>query len=914
MKRLLFVMLSTLVLASCTTINMNPADTATSEERAEEDASAQAQAAPQAQQQSGDDDPFAPWDKTLEDTKKIDGFLPMHIKPEDRSAYAEVHPDMLDTDFGLVMHISKGVGVFNLHDGLRLSDTRLVRFTRVGHQLHLVHRNPRFTADEGSAMKASLDDNTGHSIVESFKIESRHDSTRALLIDVTGFFVSDYASIGEGVRTYFNRKPARFDRGKSYVDRIRGFPENMEIDAALTYQGAEAPSTGGEAIPDYRSFPVGVRYSLFQLPDDPMTPRFADDRVGHFVDAVKDFSADQEVDPYRVFVNRWRLTPSDTAAFARGELVEPVEPIVFYVDRSVPERYRPYVKEGIEGWNKAFEAAGYKNAIVAKEAPDDSTWSAEDIRYSTVQWTAAHQMGYAIGPSQSDPRTGELLNADVLISSGFVRGWLRDYQELTPETMTEAVQTERLSATPHALGQADRLCVAEHGKAHQLDVQHALLVGRGLIDAGAPMPEEYLGDAVRDLVLHEVGHTLGLRHNFKASTGIPYDRLNDEAYTREHGVSLSVMDYAPVNVALDADRQGHYWNKEVGTYDVWAINYAYRPVLDDDGALVTDPAAERAALDAIARQASDPKHTYGTDGDLGYGLDPLANAWELGSDPLQFATDRTQLVRSVEPMLDERLIQEGDTYDRLRGATTALLIERYRTLMPATKMVGGSYVTRDHKGDPSGRMPFTPVEAERQRAAVQLLIDEAFAADAFQFDAERLNKLMPDRMSHWGASFTRLDFPVHDYVAAVQGGLMNAVLTPARLGRMIDNAVRAPSGTDVYRPSELLATMTDATWTELETGASTSSFRINLQRLYTDRLIRLMLEAPPFRTYSDGSIREVPVPEHVRSLARLELTELSEQITQALNGTLDRDMQAHLTETQVRIDRALDASMTQTFE
>ena len=910
MKRLLFLMLSALVLASCTTINMNPATDA-SEGDADE-ASAQ-QAAAKKAASSDKDSPFKPWDKTLEDTRKIDGFLPMHLKADDRTVYAEVSPDLLDTDFGLVMHISKGTGVFNLHDGLRLSSTRLMRFTRVGDKLHLVHRNTRFTADEGSAMKTSLDDNTGHSILEALKIESQHDSTKALLVDVTGFFVSDYANIGEGLRFYFDRKPARFDKGKSYVDRVRGFPENMEIDAALTYQGAEYPSTGGEAIPDYRAIPVGVRYSLFQLPEDPMTPRFADDRVGHFTDAIKDFSADQEMDPYRVFVNRWRLEPSDPDAFARGELVEPVEPIVYYVDHSVPERYRPYVKEGIEGWNKAFERAGFKNAIVAKDAPDDSTWSAEDIRFSTVRWTAAHQMGYAIGPSQSDPRTGELLNADVLISSTFVRGWRRDYEELTPEAMTKALQPEQTMAAKNPAIHPEWLCAAEHGKAHQLDLQHALLAGRGLISANEPMPEEYLADAVRDLILHEVGHTLGLRHNFKASSAIPYDRLHDEDYTRENGVSLSVMDYAPANIALDADEQGHYWNKEPGAYDGWAIEYAYRPVMND-GAMVTDPAAETDALDAIAREADDPEHTYGTDGDRGYGLDPLANAWELGSDPLRFATDRTELVRTVEPMLEERLVQEGDAYTRLRSATTTLIFARYRSLMPAAKMIGGLYVARDHKGDPQGRMPFTPVEAERQRDAVQLLVDEAFAADAFQFDPERLNKLMPDRMSHWGNGFGTLDFSVHDYVASIQGGLMNAVLNPTRLGRMIDNAARVTDGAEAYRPSELLATMTDAVWSELESGAEINTFRINLQRAYTDQLIRLMLETPPFRAFSGGGIQEVPVPEHVRSLARLELTELSDQIGQAMNGALDRDLQAHLTETQVRIDRALNASMTKTFE
>lgn len=911
MKRLVVFVLFALLLGACTTVNVNPNGAASS------DQTQTSQKEEEAQQEEDDDDPFEPWDETLEDTEKVDGFIPIHRKEGEGTVYAEIAPEQLDEEFGLVMHISQGTGVLNLHDGLPLSSTRLMRFTRVGHKIHLVHRNSRFTAEEGSAVQRSVEGNTGHSVVASFDIESRHEETKALLIDATEFFVSDYADIGEQIKFYFEQKPAQFQKDKSYVDRVMGFPENVEVDAMLTYQGAQNPVVGSEAIPDYRAIPIGVRYSLFQLPENPMPPRFADDRVGHFTDAIKDFSRDQEVDPYLVYVNRWRLTPKDPAALTRGELVEPEEPIVFYVDRSVPEAYRPYVEEGIEAWNKAFEEAGFKDAIVAKEAPEDSTWSAEDIRYSTVRWTAAHQMGYAIGPSQTDPRTGEILNADVLISSEFVRGWMRDYQELSPETMTQTLGPDPELHQTMPSHWIERACWAEQGKAHQLGLQHTLLIGRGVLDGGEPMPEEYLGDAIRDLVMHEVGHTIGLRHNFKASSGIPYEQLHDESYTREHGVSLSVMDYAPVNIAPDPDEQGHYWNKEVGTYDVWAVNYAYRPITNDES-LVTDPEAEKPALEEIARQGSDPKHTYGTDEDnwLGpFAVDPLTNAWELGSDPLQFAEDRARIVRTVEPKLDERLIDEGDRYHRLRSATATLIFERYRSLTPITKMIGGSYVVRDHKGDPGGRLPFTPVPAERQREAAQLLVDEAFAVDAFQFDAERLNKLAPNRRSHWGTSWSlQVDFPVHDYVASVQSGLLSNLLHPARLKRMMDTEVRVSESETAYRPSELITTLTEAIWSELEAGASANSFRRNLQRTYTDHLIHLMLDSQTWIAFGIGGGQQLSAPEHVRSLARLELTELAAQIDEALeNGAFDRDTQAHLTETKDRIDRALNASMTEVY-
>jgi hypothetical protein len=545
-------------------------------------------------------------------------------------------------------------------------------------------------------------------------------------------------------------------------------------------------------------------------------------------------------------------------------------------------------------------------------------------------------MGYAIGPSQTDPRTGEILNADILLSSSFVRGWQQTYENLFPETGAAGARagTQQvglpLRRTARALRQmfpdrlARRACWAERGKSQQLGLQRAMLLARGTIEPGAPMPEDYLGAAIKDLVMHEVGHTLGLRHNFKASSGIPTEELQDERFTEKHGLSLSVMDYAPVNVAAEADEQGHYWNPNVGTYDEWAIQYGYMPIAEQsaegeltrDGPLADTTTAETNGLDKIAAESSDPMHTYGTDEDnwLGpYAVDPLTNAWELGSSPLAFAETRTEVVRTVEPMLDDRLIAEGERYHRLREATTALIYERYRSLMPVTKTVGGMYVARDHKGTPDARMPFRPVSAEKQREAVDVLVDNVFAPDAFQFDPDRLNKLAPDRHAHWGTSWSlQLDFPVHEYVDMVQTGLLNELLHPARLKRMIDNQVRVDG--DGYGPGDLMPRLTDAIWSELDTSPARSvdvnSFRRNLQRVYTDRLVDFALGTTSWITITYGDADQVRTPEDVRSLARLELVELSDEIGRVLDRrSLDRDTRAHLSETKVRIDRALDASV-----
>lgn len=947
--RLLVSLLAVAVLGGCVrVINQLPPETKPSADEGRQAAAGDAQA------EKEEKGPFEPWEEVLKDTRAIEGYLTFHLK-RDNTLFLEVPPGRLGEDFGLMIHYSRGLGDLGIQRGLRaIGDTRLMRITRSGDKLYLVHRNPRFRADPGTPLEASMEQNVGHSVVAAFPIESRNDSTGNLLVDATGFFVSDYASTGDLLGFYYAGKPVSLDDDRSRVDGVAGFPDNVELDVLLTFRAGDPPRFGGPGVADFRSVPVGIRYSLFRLPEEPMTPRPADDRVGHFLTAYEDFSRDREPEPYVRMVNRWRLQKKDHTK----EISEPIEPIVFYVDRTVPEEYRPWVKAGIEAWNKAFRAAGFENAIVARDAPADSAWNAEDIRYSTVQWTAAHRMGYAIGPSQVDPRTGEILNADILIDYGWVSSWLREYEEMVAPGPAAAA-AGRAEATPsgsaarferarpgagaggevfpaeallrsldaHRILREERpelaghLCLAGPGKAHQLGVQYAALAARGIVGPGESMPDEYLGVAIKDLVMHEVGHTLGLRHNFKASSGIPYERLQDEAYTREHGVSLSVMDYAPVNLAVDPSGQGHHWNPEVGTYDVWVIRYAYSPVYEQGidgefrmaGTPVGSLAEQEAALDKIAREASERLHSYGTDEDAGlgvYSVDPLTNPWDLGSDPLRYAVDRERIVSRLLPVLGDRLVAEGEAWYRLRSGFTSLLFERYIALFPATKAVGGLYFARDHRGDPNARPPFRTVSADRQREAVRRIVAGAFAEDAFEIGPELLNRLAPERWADWMTGYFRapIDYPIHGQVAALQRTLLATLLHPIRLARMIDSELRVTGGASAYAPAELFESLTDAIWSELAAPGrprAVDSFRRNLQRAHLDRLQYLMLAG---LTGDEGP----DVPEDARSLARLELEEISARIGRALEAgaELDRMTRAHLRESKARVDRALEAGVT----
>lgn len=843
----------------------------------------------------------------------MQGFFKTHLH-RDQKIFMEVRPDQLGKEFGMLMHFSQGAGVFNLHEGLYISDIRLMKFERIGDQLFLFHVNPRFTADEGSGLQHSLANNTGHSVVHKFKIASEDTSSKALVFDATDFFVSNYPNLSDQIKLYYGRKPVSFDKGKSYLSEIKAFPKNVEIDVMLTYKSTNAPMASSAGVSDYRSVPVGVRYSLVALPEDPMQMRYADDRVGHFGGAVRDFSKLTENSSYVRHIDRWRLEPSDMEAFQRGELVEPKKPIVYYIDHSVPAEFRQYVREGVEGWNEAFEAAGFKNAIVAKDAPKDSTWSPEDARYSTILWTAAHSMGYAIGPSQTDPRTGEILNADILISSTFVTGWNQEYQELIGAEGILTRYQESQEAIQHMPAHMkDRMCMYEMGKSHQLGLMKLALINSGEMSPVSKMPEKFLGDAIRDLTLHEVGHTLGLRHNFKGSSAIPYSKLNDTDFTQKHGLTLSVMDYASTNIAVDPKDQGDFVNMTVGTYDKWAIRYAYSPVVKkgDDGKLrAATSEEEKATLHKIAAEGIDPMHAYNTDEDTHLGpmaLDPSSNTWDLSSDPIAYAKDRAKLVKRIQPRIESRLIADGDGFQRLRGAVNGLMFEKYISMVPLTKYIGGNYFYRDHKGD-GDRMPFTPVTAAKQREAVKLLVDQAFAPGAFSVEAEMLNKMTPLRYSDWSVSWSSvIDFPIHEQTLSIQSFLLNNILDNGRMARIINNSVRMPKGQEAYQLSELFETLSGAMFSELKGGKSIDSFRRNLQRAYVDRLIRIMLNQRPSPAFR-------PAPEDARSLARYHLTELDDHMEKALEKNLDVTTKAHLMETRARIDQAMDAELSREFK
>jgi hypothetical protein len=809
--------------------------------------------APAAGADAGEKPPFQDWKKVLKDAETKPGFLTLHKKRE--TLYLEIKEDQLGKPFLGIFSFARGIGSNFLLGGLPLND-RLLEFERVGDRVLVLEKNSRFVSNGDGAFDKARDLSYGHSVLASLKIESVHDSSKALLVDFTPFVVSDLTDLSEAMRFAIN-KSVRFDKDRSALGSTKNFPENTEVEALLTYSPNDRQNYGLPTVSDDRYIPITVHYSFSKLPENPMMPRLADERTGYFLTAVKDFTRDTEDHYWRRFINRWRLEKKDPNA----ALSEPVKPIVFYIDHTIPAKYRPYIKEGIENWNKAFEAAGFKNAILAKDPPaDDPDWDPEDVRYSTIRWIVSSEPSFgAIGPSRVDPRTGEILDADILFEGSIVQRRLQVFRRISPDAVAEGIQPE-MKAWPSFLDPRFR-CDAPLGIAQGAQLAHVGMLANGSIPPGAPLPEKFVGEMLIHVTLHEVGHTLGLTHNFRSSTSTPWDKLHDREWTNANGLTSSVMDYATPNISYEPSKQGEYYGVTAGNADLWMIRYGYAP----SGAADVD--ADHAFARKIADESTKPGHEYSNDADTypAEALDPRTNIWDLGDDPLRFGRERAAWVAGLwkDPKLEERILGTSGSYSTLRGTMDDLLGQYGIALGMGIKYIGGQYHQRVVRGQ--NVEPLTPVPAAKQREAFEFIAQRGFGPDAFKLAPTLLNRLAPDRWNHWGMpnawgqGGARVDYDLTEKTLAIQTALVNALTAPKLLARLREGESRTA---EPFRMGELFDRMTRTLWGEVG-GESTAGLkaldapgtRREVQRVYVDRLATLVVAPPPGRRSATAGAR-----------------------------------------------------------
>lgn len=864
------------------------------------------------------DIPWKPYAEVTQGADAASGLFSVYYKRD--QVLLGLTPQQFDRDYLLVTQLSQGIGDLGLDGGTSLRSD-LIRFHRQGDRVELWVVNPRFAADSGTPMARAVDYSFGHSVAQAFPIATvREPWEGEVLFDLTPFLLSDWADVGSTLQAAAARRKVTgnvaLDDKRSSLQELRLFPANLEAEVRLTFQSPRG--LGLETVSDARSVPVGVHYSLLELPATPMRPRYADERVGYFISAFKDFSRDTAESFFVRYVNRWRLEKQ-----VPGTVSEPVRPIVYYIDHTVPLEWRPYIRAGILEWNRAFEDAGYRNAIQVLDAPDDSVYSAADARFSTVRWTATNRAVYATGPTNVDPRTGEILNADILVSAAWIQTWRGESHEYT----APMASVQSAFAADSALEAADPtlLCRYAEGLDRQGTVARALLAARGVVPSGGAAPPAYIGQALKALVMHEVGHTLGLRHNFRGSAGITAAQLADRDHTERYGHGVSVMDYAPPALSLDPRQQGHFYSPTIGSYDRWAITYGYAEAGSASSGRTAKGAAGEAAgwtpdveinaLRAIASRAAEPGNLYASDEDAGFGgagLDPTVSRYDMTDDPLAWARERVILIDGLFDSLETRVVAPGEGYGRLRAAFVDLLSDRWYALIVSTKYLGGATTARDHRGDPDARPAFTTVPADRQREALRFVADAGFGERAWTFRPELLSRLAPERWRHWGTSgaTARADFPMHDWALVQQRSLLARLLDPVVLSRIRDAELRALPGEPTLGLPEVFGVLTRSIWAEVGIrgngkqghARSIRSVRRDMQRLHLNTMIALLVDP------------QAGTPEDARSLARATLVELDRGLAHALEedaADLDAYTRAHLADSHERIARALNAQMIQ---
>jgi hypothetical protein len=843
---------------------------------------------------------FKPWSKVLKDVEKLEGLFDVYTKDED--LYFAIKEDQLDKPMANFMNISKGIGDRFILGGMPLGilETVVVDFHREKDIVQLRRLNPRYTAGDDPALAEAIDLSYGNSILASLKIASEKDG--AVLVKMNSVFLSDVSDVGWWVQQGVG--PSRMDPKKSQYGLVEAFPENIEIEALLTFSPISRRGLSLPTVPDPRYIEIGVRYSLCMLPEQPAKPRIADDRLGYYMSPHKDFSRDGQEDFFVHYINHWRLEKKDPDA----ALSEPKQPIIYYVDTTVPERFRPYVKQGIEMWQPAFEEAGFKNAIIAKDPADEPEYNAEDARFNTIRWITSDGVAFnAIGPHRTDPRSGEILESDILIEANAVAGYRRGYRYY-------AGPTEFLDRDPSMMFLKDP---AEHPEVARTMEMHRRL-GFGcdmaygfasgfemgqlafLMD-GMETPEEYIGAAIARVTAHEVGHGLGLRHNFKSSTAVPYEGLNDRELMEEIGQMGSVMDYATPNVSRDRSKQGHYWTPTVGTYDRWVIKWGYTPF---SGGLT--PEEEHYKLQKIAAQAYEKGHRYGTDEDTypAGALDPDCMTWDLSDQPLKWAEERIGVCKDIlgNDSFVDRVVSDNSSFFPLRNAVQSLLVQQYYAGSRAVRYIGGQRTARPHRGADNNQTALMPVSADEQREAMKFLTKHVLAKDAFVVSPKLLNMLQDYKMRNWRNSpwgyGKRFDFPLTNWVDALQGAVLYQLLHPMRLQRMVDAEYKQ---SDAFPLSELMRNLTDTIWlNNMVASGNTAIMQRNLQTRYVRFLIMMTLPR------AAGSM----IPGEATSLARLQMSRIGERIDRAYRQAgLSDEANAHLAVVKAQIDRALNPEM-----
>ncbi len=875
-----------------------------------------------------------PFGVIIKDARRIDG--PLTLWQREDKVWIELLPNQLNTPFLLSPKIKNGIGEAWVLGGLMAfpingaGGQQVVEFVRVHNQMRLQARNTDIVAKAGTPEERAVRASYSHSLLGAVPVASQpHPDRKSVLIEANGLFLNDMLGVGMMLQRGL-RQGYGLDRSNSVITAVRGSEVATIIETENHFfspgVGTAPPNLLGGLVmgampslprylPDSRSMLIGLHYSLAPLPQVPMATRRADPRIGLFNTTVLDFSNDLTVSARQRYVNRWRLEKKDPAA----EMSEPVKPITFWIDRNVPVAYRETVRAAILEWNKAFEKIGISQALRVEQQPDDAKFDTLDFGVASVRWMMNAEPAFgAIGPSHIDPRTGEILDADIAFEGMAARGARTLRSRVLPGGPNALAGTPLTASSADGAGRTTPLAFAkpisffpsgllaadtdlhahcQHAElaAEQLGYALDVMQARGELEPDSPLAQQFVLDYVKEAIMHEVGHTLGLRHNFRASRAYTEAQLADAEFTRANGTTGSVMEYTAVNLPHPGQPGGVPFQTALGPYDYWAIEYAYKPMAPG-----ATPAAEQAELQRIAARSSETHLAYGTDEDNAFGIDPETLQLDLGADPIAFASKRLAIARDLFKRQETRALSPTSDYSVLRRSVAFAVGDVTRAVGVLVRQIGGVRTLRDYPG--SGREPLQPVPASLQREALSLVTSSVLSPQGLSLSPALQRRLAPDYLDRAEALGGGTDFVLQQRLLDLQRAVLAYLMSDTVAVRVMDSVGKLDHGAEAFQIAELYQQLASSVWSELaDTSSITTSITAERRDLQRDHLNRLSMAV--VRPGSNGRADSRGV---LRQQARQLLAQLE---TAHKRSKADAATRAHLADSLDTLRQALAATI-----
>ncbi|HZV78053.1 MAG TPA: zinc-dependent metalloprotease [Candidatus Binatus sp.] len=800
--------------------------------------------------------------------------------------YLELSPAQLNHDFILSAVPGNGLGGYFITAGAGdYFPPHIVRFTRQDDKIAILFPNEFFTAPANSPDMNAVNDQVAKSVVGVTKVVATDAASGDVLIEAAPL-LGDVIDFADTLKIALgNPEPGklyRLDADRSYYGPTKSFPDNTLVDVRQTWVTDDASII--DNVPDPRAIEFRIDYNFIEPPaDGDYMPRFADDRIGFFDNVRLNFGSDRLLNRQQRYILRWNMQKTDPNA-----TTSPAKhPMVFWMSNTIPERYRGAIRRAVLEWNKAFIPLGITDAVQVKDQPNDSNWDPDDVRYSVLRWlTDSNAGGFLEAQFYWDPRTGQQFRTGVVFDADYV-----NFGDLAYPFFIDATRGRTKFATE------ERLYGAEMHNDAGFVATALKLAGDW---PGGEVPQSYIDDFLIDGTLHEVGHDMGMEHNFIASEAFTAAQTKDPSFTAKHGFSSSVMDYNPINFWPKGQSHGSLFQTTIGPYDYYAIHWAYAPV---PGART--PEDEVPTLNRWLAQSTNPWYRFASDEDVSWfdshAIDPRVVQFDLTSDNISWCDSRMDLSYSLLTKLNSRYPRTEHPFEEERDAFAFILREYNRCSLVFEHYIGGEYLSRARPGDQNAPLPLTPVTRATQVRAWQNLNHYVFAASVNRLPPDLLNRMTYQEWSPldggaWAYSPpARHDVPIVEIIGNLQNRILGLLFQPLRLQRIDEIGVRAKPGSTMSL-TDLFNWTQDSVYGDLRSSklSTVPLLARNLQASYTTMLIKMTLTP------------EKGAPSDAQALARAKLVSLSGTLRSALNsGSLDEITRAHLENLQNKVSLAL---------